>query len=311
MSTALAFDVGKTVCRAVLFTDGIRAASGRCDGARGLADPGGPDGAAAAMIAAAEAAGSGCADVIGAGLAGFSAAGAQARQRVAALLAPHAREQVVVASDVVTAHAGAFGGRPGIVVVAGTGSVALGIAEDGRSASADGHGYLLGDAGSGVAIGRAGLVNALREHDGRGGSAALAQRASDRFGALSGLPGVVHAAPNPASVIASFAADVIAAAHAGDHDAVAICAQAGHDLAELAVAVRARLALPGPCDVALLGGIAEAGEPITVPFASSIAAAPLRLHAPEGDACDGALAITTDPSLPHEQLVSRKTLEVG
>jgi N-acetylglucosamine kinase-like BadF-type ATPase len=79
-----------------------------------------------------------------------------------------ATNSIVLASDITTSHAGALGGAPGVVVAAGTGAAALALDQEGRSAICDGWGYLLGDEGSGYAIGRAGLASALREHDGRG-----------------------------------------------------------------------------------------------------------------------------------------------
>ncbi|MYS50866.1 ATPase, partial [Streptomyces sp. SID6013] len=76
-------------------------------------------------------------------------------------------------SDAVTAHAGALGGRAGVVLAIGTGSVAVGIGADGTYARVDGWGPLLGDDGSGARIGTAGLRAALRAHDGRGPATAL------------------------------------------------------------------------------------------------------------------------------------------
>jgi N-acetylglucosamine kinase-like BadF-type ATPase len=55
--------------------------------------------------------------------------------------------------DVVTALAGASLAQAGVVVIAGTGAIAYGRADDGREAKADGWGYLMGDAGSAYDIG--------------------------------------------------------------------------------------------------------------------------------------------------------------
>src|SRR5258706_8049587 len=75
--------------------------------------------------------------------------------------------------DMVTALAGASLTRPGVVVIAGTGSIAYGRREDGRDARAGGWGYLMGDEGSGYAIGRAALQAAAHAADGRGASTRL------------------------------------------------------------------------------------------------------------------------------------------
>jgi glucosamine kinase len=70
--------------------------------------------------------------------------------------------------DTLAAHAGAFDGAPGIVVIAGTGSVAYGLARDGSSLRAGGWGFLFGDEGSAFWLGRLALRKAMRAED-RGG----------------------------------------------------------------------------------------------------------------------------------------------
>jgi len=57
-------------------------------------------------------------------------------------------ERLLLLHDAPIAHAGAFGGEPGVVVIVGTGSVAYAIASDGRTKTAGGWGYLFGDEGS-------------------------------------------------------------------------------------------------------------------------------------------------------------------
>ena len=74
-----------------------------------------------------------------------------------------------VTGDADTAQAGAFLGGPGVVVIAGTGSMAFGRNGD-RHARAGGHGFLLGDEGSAYWIGRAAVRAALRWEDRLGGS---------------------------------------------------------------------------------------------------------------------------------------------
>src|SRR5580704_1046265 len=79
---------------------------------------------------------------------------------------------VYVTGDADSARAGAFLGAPGVVVIAGTGSMASGW--DGKSsARAGGHGFLLGDEGSAYWIGRAAVRAALRFQDQMGGSEAI------------------------------------------------------------------------------------------------------------------------------------------
>ncbi|MFI0740640.1 N-acetylglucosamine kinase [Streptomyces sp. NPDC021100] len=119
--------------------------------------------------------------------------------------------RLALASDSVTAYAGALGQRPGVVVAAGTGLVALGtgLTPDGGWRRSDGWGHLLGDCGGGAWIGRAGLEAALRAYDGRaGGSAPLLGRLEAVFGPAPDLPGVLYPRPDRAAVLASFAPEV-------------------------------------------------------------------------------------------------------
>jgi N-acetylglucosamine kinase-like BadF-type ATPase len=69
--------------------------------------------------------------------------------------------------DTVTALAGASSAQPGVVVIAGTGSIAYGRLADGREAQAGGWGYMMGDEGSGYDIGREALRAATQAQDGR------------------------------------------------------------------------------------------------------------------------------------------------
>ena len=97
-------------------------------------------------------------------------------------------ESLAIASDGLTALLGAIGRRDGVVVAAGTGTACL-ARRGARFAKVDGWGSLLSDAGSGFAIGRAGLDAALREYDGRGGSERLMEAARERFGEMDRMAG--------------------------------------------------------------------------------------------------------------------------
>src|SRR5437763_608728 len=78
------------------------------------------------------------------------------------------RGNFTVDNDARIALTGAIGFGPGVVVIAGTGSVAVGRNAGGEEARAGGWGPIVGDEGSGYAIARAGLAAVLRAYDGRG-----------------------------------------------------------------------------------------------------------------------------------------------
>ncbi|GAA2505569.1 N-acetylglucosamine kinase [Streptomyces gobitricini] len=197
---------------------------------------------------------------------------------------------LALAADAVTAYAGALGQRPGAVVAAGTGLIALGTDLCGWR-RADGWGHLLGDCGGGAWIGRAGLETALRAHDGRrGGSAPLLARLQAVFGPPAGLPGRLYPRADRPAVLASFAPEVARCAAEGDPVSAGVLARAARHIAEAAAAACPRGAEP---EVALTGGLFKMGDPLLVPLRAELAehVPHARVVAAAGDPLDGALAV--------------------
>jgi N-acetylglucosamine kinase-like BadF-type ATPase len=231
------------------------------------ADPGGPAEVAATIAqAVAEVGGNPSILVVAAAGALYRPSATALAERLAGSYA-----EVAVTSDVVAAHAAAFGGGSGVVLAVGTGAVALAVRADGRYTLVDGRGYLLGDAGGGFSIGRAGLVAALRHGDGRtGGSAALATAAVARFGPLDQLPYVLQGATDAPRQIASFVPEVGGAARAGDPVAEAIWREAAAELAET-VAAACGAGIGSGCQVALVGSLSEVDDLLVAPLRASLA----------------------------------------
>lgn len=75
-------------------------------------------------------------------------------------------EKLVVTHDALTALFGATGGKAGIVVIAGTGSIVFGISEHGKTARAGGLGYIFSDEGSGFWLALEMIKLAVKEQDG-------------------------------------------------------------------------------------------------------------------------------------------------
>jgi len=149
------------------------------------------------------------------------------------------RVTTVVASDAVTSAVGALGGRPGAVVLTGTGSTALGTDLAGCWRKVDGWGHVLGDAGSGSWIGMRALQAALEQHDGRRSDAArLLEATVARLGEPETWPRQIYTREDRAGVLASVVPDVVTLA---EEDAVAreVLETAGRELARsLAAALR-------------------------------------------------------------------------
>ena len=172
-------------------------------------------------------------------------------------------EQVHVVGDFEAAMHDAFGANPGILVIAGTGSSAWGRGADGRCVRAGGWGHIIGDEGSAYALGRAGLMLAMREFDGRGENAGYMPAILAKTGLQSEEGLVRWAAGAGKADIAALASVVFDAAERGSlsaHDAIEDAA------AEIAMHVAALYDRLGPWDtppgVALAGGLIEPGRPM-------------------------------------------------
>ena len=228
---------------------------------------------------------------VGVGLSGFEAAAEDDLRRVGELLrARLSVERLSIASDGVTSLLGALGERDGAAVAAGTGSVCV-ARRGSHLAKVDGWGSLLGDAGSGFAIGRAGIDAALRHANGRGGSAALLGAAERRYAPLPELPERIYSAEVPPRAVAAFAADVAREAAAGEPHALAILAGAAGELALTACAALDRLFERGePAVVSYAGNVFKAGAALLEPFTQEVLARRpgTTVLAPDGDSLAGA-----------------------
>src|SRR5690606_8774057 len=120
-------------------------------------------------------------DAACAGVAGFSSFEGNDAQALFEAVAPAHVWQAY--PDLHIALAGGTGGRPGVVVIGGTGSVAFGRNAEGREHRVGGWGYLLSDEGSGFWIGREALIAVLHCMDGRGPHTILTDRVAEAVGA--------------------------------------------------------------------------------------------------------------------------------
>jgi glucosamine kinase len=155
-------------------------------------------------------------------------------------LARQAGCPVHVTGDADAARHAAFLGAPGVVVIAGTGSVALGWDGE-RFARAGGHGFLLGDEGSAYWIGREAVRAALRFQDRSGGSEQIHRMVTEVTGSgLDVLIAEVNAHPADRGRLAVLAPAVTAIA-GHDPEAQRIVRQAADSLAALAESIRRRL----------------------------------------------------------------------
>ncbi|HYM58214.1 MAG TPA: BadF/BadG/BcrA/BcrD ATPase family protein [Solirubrobacteraceae bacterium] len=292
---ALAVDAGQTRIRAAL-GDGRGSRSATAPGVVRVGSSAGPEVIAERLLAAVAELGPlpEPAPPAAIGLSGFEAMGPEDLGLVAdAFRGGLGLERLAIATDGLTALLGAIGPCDGVVVAAGTGTACLGRRGD-RFAKVDGWGSLLSDAGSGFAIGRAGLDAALRAYDGRGGSPRLMDAASRRYGTIERVAERIYSDPVPTRAVAAFAADVAAEAQVGDEAARAILHDAARELAISACAASGRLFEPEePVLVSYTGNVFQAAALIVEPFTREVEA--LRPGAsvvpPSGDPLAGAFVL--------------------
>ena len=211
-----------------------------------------------------------------AGLTGLEPDSAESRHAVRMIRALLPAHVVRATWDAEIAFAGASGGGPGVMVIAGTGSVALGRNRAGRTARAGGYGFLIDDAGGGVSIGQAALRAALRAADGWGPRTALEAMLRKHLGEWPEIRARVYGEGGGRPLLASLAPLVHRAARRGDPVARDILAEAGRSLGLLALAVAGRLRMSRePFDLFLVGGVFAMGAPVVEPLRAVV-----RLRAP-------------------------------
>jgi N-acetylglucosamine kinase-like BadF-type ATPase len=223
----------------------------------------------AAIRQAISATGRDAADVVTLGLAGmdtshdFRVFEERAAPRVAG-------RRVFVRHDAEIALVGATLGEPGVIVIAGTGSVAGARNRRGEYARCGGWGHLLGDEGSAYFIAREALRAVLWAFDGRGPSTQLTEPVLKALGVASPDEILIRVYGERMSVrdIARLAPLVTEAAKRGDPVARGIVEDAARHLALHVLALVKRLGMEGeqPIKVALVGGVFRAGSVVVEPF---------------------------------------------
>jgi N-acetylglucosamine kinase-like BadF-type ATPase len=205
------------------------------------------------------------------GLAGVKRA--DIRERMRAALVELGIKTVEVVTDADIALYGATEGKPGLVIIAGTGSVCCGMNARGRRACAGGWGPVVGDEGSGSWIARRALQAVARASDGRGRKTSLVEAACEYFNVAQAqdLSTAVYAPNVTNSRIAGFGSRVVKAARKRDVAAREIVEEAGRELARAAAAVIRKLKMERErFQVAYVGGVFAAGSLILEPLGEEL-----------------------------------------
>jgi N-acetylglucosamine kinase-like BadF-type ATPase len=181
---------------------------------------------------------------------------------------------VDVTTDAEIALYGATNGEPGLVLIAGTGSICCGKNARGRRACAGGWGPIVGDEGSGSWIARRALQAVARASDGRARETALVEPCLEYFNvaAAEDLSTAVYAPSMTNDRIAGFAKSVIEVANDGDAPAQEIMREAAGELAATACAVIRKLRMErDKFQVAYVGGVFAADALVLAPLGELIA----------------------------------------
>jgi len=193
-------------------------------------------------------------------------------------------------NDVVGAWAGATAVNPGIVVIAGTGATALGMNRRGEFWRTDGWDTLLGDQGSGYALGLAAIHIVMRMLDGRIAPSPLVYALSQAYSVNSAedMRRLVDSTPFGKYEVASFARYVSETAQAGDPIARDLLRQAGEALAEnVAAIVRILDMKDDEFPISTVGSVIRDDPWVAKPFEAAVkmlaprASLRLPLHPPE------------------------------
>lgn len=184
---------------------------------------------------------------------GFSALDGPADEAVYSSFSEGAlsREQLELQSDAFIALMGLTQGKPGVIVICGTGSMLLLVDEQGNQIVSGGWGYLLNDAGSGYTLAREAVLAAIDGWDGIGEPVCWAQDVLDFFGVSSprALIDKIYAPDFSPDRMAGFARRLLAHAESGNEAAVNIVRR---NMARLA---RLTTSLSGKADGARLIGL--------------------------------------------------------
>ncbi|MDY4223032.1 MAG: BadF/BadG/BcrA/BcrD ATPase family protein [Candidatus Faecousia sp.] len=145
---------------------------------------------------------------------------------------------------------------PGIIVIAGTGSICFGKNALGQTARSGGYGHLIDDGGSGYALGRDVLSAAVRQCDGRNPERGILDEVYRRLGKETpeAIVSFVYSPKTDKAALARFSSVALTLAEQGDSSALEILEAGAGELYELVAAVQRRLNLAG-CTIALLGGL--------------------------------------------------------
>jgi glucosamine kinase len=211
------------------------------------------------------------------------AANPQVASAIRAMLGEVLAGEIVVTGDMEIAMEAAFGAQSGVIVIAGTGSIAYGRDAQGRCARAGGWGFAISDEGSAHWIAREAVRRLLRVIDGSVDDSHGIEQVAERSGLFQEIKSAWHVGSvselaRNANANPDFAAlfpAVVAADLNGDALAREVFDGAAEELARLALIVGRRLfgkptSFAGPVLLAMAGGVFRHSARVRKMFGDSV-----------------------------------------
>jgi len=154
------------------------------------------------------------------------------------------KDKVLIEHDAVAAYYAVTQGKPGVAVIAGTGSIAYGVNIKGEKARAGGWGWIIGNEGGASWITIKALNSVSRACDGRGEKTTLTEKVKNYFGIINELEiidKIYKELQGNIIKLSEFAKIVDEAANEGDKVAIEILEEGGRELGFTALSVIKRL----------------------------------------------------------------------
>src|SRR5690348_1077766 len=283
LAVYLGVDAGGSHTTAVL-ADATGRVLARVDGPASAMRPGGSAKSAAVI-----------ADTVRRATAQASQAGVELPVRWVGVVATGLAEAVRVVSDGEAALRSAFGTEPGMLISAGTGSIAYARDPSGRLHRAGGYGWQMGDEGGGYWLGRRALAAAGAQRDGRGEGSTLGSRLLGALGLRDFDDLVRWAATATPGQVASLAPHVSNAAQEGERVGQTIIGEGAAALGDLVRALLTHFRGEGPVSLATGGGLLRPDSPLLTALRVNLASEPVALAHRPVDPALGALTLAPKP----------------
>lgn len=218
----------------------------------------------------------------------------KAVQRIREALAPL---PVMVENDVAAAWAGALAFESGIIILAGTGSMALGRDNHGIIQRAGGWSEFFSDEGSCYWLGKRTLELFGKQSDGRLPRGPLYEIVRKHFSLEDDfdIVGITEAQIMPSRrSVAALQLLLEKAAQKGDDSALRLYAEAAEELAMMVKGLRARMTLTSGSPVSYSGGLFNAGALILTPLMEELQDLDMRFTPPRLLPVDGAILFVVE-----------------